>query len=236
MFYLSSFAYSIFYGVRKTFETTRETLCPRDSRSDRIARTALSHQPIKNLYEQASRTPGYRGELGSYKIEFVAKTRTGFEASCNPDTRTIELLNSLSDKNALAYFVFELINAKEYTKHIQNYNKFLLSKDSNKFAKDSERLEYENTIEHYNIVKAADLGSDYVIWGERKPEDFEKIWTDQLETSSHGEYWRSNGKSLGKLTANSKMSKLPIIGLISLAILGAGILWRNGFDPSGLRT
>ncbi len=170
-------------------------------RADRIARIALSYLPIRDLYEQASKTPGYKDEIGSYKIEFISKTRTGFEASCNPDTRTIQLLHNLSDTKALSYFVFELINAKEYTKHIQNYNKFLLSKNNLEYTKDSERTEFENTIEHYNIVKAADLGSDYVIWGERKPEDFEKVWTDQLATSSHAEYWRSNGKFLGTHTA-----------------------------------
>lgn len=164
------------------------------ARADRITKIALSYLLVKELYEQASMTAGYKGEIGNYKIEFVSKTHAGFDSTCIFGKRTIDISDTLSDKVALTMLIFELINATTYTKFFLAQNKFLLSKDVSEYAKECERIEFENTIEHNNIIKKSGLGSDYLRWKGRKSEDFEKAWVDYIATSEHAEYWRSRGK------------------------------------------
>lgn len=168
-----------------------------DARAYGIMAKALSYGPVKELYDQAAQAPSCSGVTGKYKLKLMQATESGFAAECHTIAREVRVRDDLPDERALALFIYELINAKNFQKlcHLRDQCRSHAI-DVEQFAKGAEKVEYENAIEHLALIERSGLGHQYIVWRDFK--DFEVVWEQEIKNSSHADYWRKQGKAFAR--------------------------------------
>ncbi len=165
------------------------------SRSERIIEKALMSKSIQALYERANGTSIGNSKSGTWKVQFVESIFCVFKAGCCYWDRKIILRKSLSDEEALSFFVFELINGIYANEHSILFKKAKWGEiDRENYAKETERIEYIGTLVHHSVMSKAIKEMN---WNEtldiyrHQSNDFEIYWS-QIKDSSHTDYYRKS--------------------------------------------
>lgn len=175
------------------------------SREGVLLKKALSCKAISDLYlrANATATPLFAsGQIlaatpkNMITLKFVAKTESGFPANANWASRTIEVLSSVSDDQALSFYVFELTNfvqAPKFYKILQAVTQTGSSADCEAIAKNAERIEFEGMLIHDQVLQAAaqEMGWNCGLDIFRDNKDFESYWLS-IKSEPYADYWRKS--------------------------------------------
>jgi hypothetical protein len=169
--------------------------CSEDERK-KILEKVLSVPEIKALYEQAEAAPlRYPHLPKTWTIKFFKENQFPFKAYCNSAKREIGILESASDNDKFSSFVFELTNAISYKKFDDLFDKALRKEiECEEFVKETERTEFQGSLLHSEIMKAAikQMNWDKSLdrFKDHENIDFETVWNENIKYSFHAESYR----------------------------------------------
>ncbi len=158
-------------------------------RIDWMLEKLRSHPATNDLLERAEKVK-LDGKTGPWKIVLKGHEKMKFPGSCNSSSRVIKIDRSQTDEKAIAFLIFELLNATQAPLSNQ-IDKYRFGLTANQYAEYIEAVEYDNSLEHAKIIDATGWGDDYNLYKESEGKTFHDYWFERRNCfNSHADYYR----------------------------------------------